>query len=118
MRAEDIAGVDYSTALRLFGVAVSIAPCLPSLEGEGKLIAIAILQGVAAELPASGERRIRSQSRNGTSITLADISSAFTSDDRDALRALCPSAGAAAASPVGCFPPAGMVEILWPEQSP
>ena len=115
---EDLPGVDRKVALRVISTARTFAPCLDSLDGVAKEAAEAILEGVAAELPAAGGRRVRSQSRNGTSISLDSYISAFSDDDRAALGALCgigPSL-AASASPVGCFPPAGVVESLWPER--
>lgn len=115
----DITGVDAKVARRLIAVARTIAPCIGTLVGEAKEDAVAILQGVVEELPKPGDRRVKSMSRNGTSVTLAEIRSAFTEDDRAALRGLCSrSAVAAAAAPVGSFPPSGIVGQLWPEGAP
>ena len=114
---EDIPGIDRPTALRLLAKARSIAPCLDNLEGTDRETAIAILQGVASELPKPGARRIRTQSRNGTSVGYDGFASAFSDDDKDSLRALCgASSASAAAAPVGSFPDSGLVKDLWPEK--
>lgn len=115
LRAFDLPNMDASDALVLIAEARSIAPCLDRLEGEDKLAAIAILTRASAELPEAGSRRVRSQSRNGTSVTLDGFTSAFSPADRAALRALCGSATAMAGAPVGEFPAAGLVEQNWPE---
>ncbi len=114
----DLDGIPERTARRLLAVARSIAPCLHQLDGDDRDTAIAILLGIAAELPAPGTSRVRSQSRNGTSTSFADVKSAFAPDDRTALRTLCGTAGslAASGSPVGNFPPAGIVTSMWPER--
>ena len=80
---------------------------------------VAILLGVAAEVPAAGSRRVRSQSRNGTSVTMADYQGAFTLEDRSTLRALCGAASAAAVgAPVGSFPPSTITKCIWPPERP
>lgn len=93
-----------------------IAPCIDSFEddSEAKLNAIAILKGVVAELPDAGERRVRSLSRNGTSMTFAAIDAAFDGDARDSLRSLCGLAGGAGL-PMGSFPVERAFERVWPE---
>lgn len=116
---DDITGVDRKVAIRLIAVARSIAPCLDSLEGEAWVAAVAIIEGVAAELPTSGSRRVRSQSRNGTSVSWDASASAFSQDDRDALRALCGAASSASASaPVGSFPESTITRNIWPPEGP
>ena len=112
--AEDLTGVDRSVALRVLAEARTIAPCLDSLEGEDQQTAVAILTGVAAEVPTPGSRRVRSRSRNGTSVTLDPYRSAFTGGDIVSLRALCGDTTAAGA-PVGSFPAGGTVGRVWPE---
>ena len=113
----DLTGVEENVARRVIASARSIAPCLDSLEGEPRRDAIAILLGVAAEVPAAGSRRVRSQSRNGTSVTMADYQGAFTLEDRSALRALCGAASAAAVgAPVGSFPPSTITKCIWPPE--
>ncbi len=116
MQASDITGVDPTVALRLLAVARSIAPCLDSLTGDNAKTAVAIIQGVAAELPAPGSRRVRSQSRNGTSIGFDAFVSAWTAEEKAALRALCGHSVASSGAPVGVFPAPGVVESLWPER--
>ena len=116
MQASDITGVDPTVALRLLAVARSIAPCLDSLTGDDAMTAVAIIQGVAAELPAPGSRRVRSQSRNGTSIGFDAFVSAWTPEEKAALRSLCGHSVASSGAPVGVFPAPGVVESLWPER--
>jgi hypothetical protein len=111
----DLSG-DPDTARRLIAAARSIAPCLDSLTGEPRLDAIAILKGVLAEVPAAGTGRMRSQSRNGTSVTWADFTSAFTADDRSSLRALCSTSAASAGTPVGHFPVSTVACRIWPPE--
>lgn len=95
-------------------MARSIVPCLDSLEGERRGDAIAIIRGVAAELPAPGSRRTKSMSRNGTAVTFTDVGSAFTADDRSALRALC-GTSTVPGLPVGSFPKGRPFGRVWPE---
>lgn len=111
---DDLPGVDESVARRLIATARSIAPCLDTLVNEARLNAIAVLLGVAADLPAPGTGRMRSQSRNGTSVTWADYTSAFSADDRAALRALC--GASAVGAPVGSFPASTMTRRIWPPE--
>lgn len=115
----DLPGVDENVARRVIATARSIAPCLDSLDGEKKKDAIAVLLGVVAEVPTAGSRRVRSQSRNGTSVTLLDYTGAFTTEDRAALRALCGAAEAVTAGgPVGSFPPSTITDRIWPPERP
>ena len=110
----DLPSLDPDVARRLIATARSIAPCLDALVDEAKESALAILVGVAAELPATGTSRMRSQSRNGTSVTWGDYSSAFSADARAALRALC--GASAAGAPVGSFPVSTMTRRIWPAE--
>ena len=113
----DLPGMDDDAARRLIAAARSIAPCIDTLEGDPRTTAVAILKGVAAEIPVPGTGRVRSQSRNGTSITWADYGSAFGKDDRAALRSLCSVAGTAAAgAPVGSFPRSTITHRIWPPE--
>ena len=115
IQTEDLTGVTEDVARALLLRARSIAPCLDSLSGELRKDAIAVLRNVAAELPAPGERRTKSLSRNGTSLQLDSAGSAFSADDIAALRALCPAASTAG-HPRGSFPePVGLNKI-WPER--
>jgi hypothetical protein len=111
----DLPGLDEAVARRLIATARSIAPCLDTLVDEPREDAIAILLGVAAELPAPGTGRMKSQSRNGTSVAWSDFSTAFTADYRSALRALCSAIGATGA-PVGSFPESAMACDIWPAE--
>ncbi|MFE9232049.1 hypothetical protein [Cellulosimicrobium funkei] len=113
---QDLPGLDESVARRLLSVARTIAPCLDSLTGDDYDNAIAILEGVAAELPAPGTGRMRSQSRNGTAVTWGDYTSAFGPDDRAALRSLCGTSAAAVGAPVGSFPPSTIACGIWPTE--
>lgn len=108
-------GVEEDLGRRILVRARIIAPCIQSFpdDSEEKKDAIAILKGVIAELPEQGGRRARSMSRNGTSITYADIDSAFTSDDRTALASLCAAPSAAVSQ--GSFPRQSRTAGLWPE---
>ena len=112
----DLPGMEDAAARRLIAAARSIAPCIDTLEGDLRATAVAILQGVAAEVPAPGTGRVRSQSRNGTSVTWADYGSAFGKDDRDALRALCAAASGPIGAPVGSFPPSTIACRIWPPE--
>ena len=116
MQPSDLTGVDEVVARRLLAVARAIAPGLDQLDYDDKETAVAILQGVAAELPAPGSRRVRSQSRNGTSIGFDAFVSAWTAEEKAALRALCGHSVASSGAPVGVFPAPGVVESLWPER--
>ncbi|TDX78719.1 hypothetical protein EDF35_1933 [Rathayibacter sp. PhB151] len=111
---EDLAPVPTDTALRILAYANTIAP-LDSIPeaGDKKATAVAILRAAAAEIPKAGSRRTRSMSRNGTSMTFDAISSAFSSEDRTALRALA-GVEAAAGLPAGSFPISQLGRI-WPE---
>lgn len=112
----DLPDLDETLARRLIAAARSIAPCLDTLEGEPRRDAVAILMGVAAEVPSAGTSRMRSQSRNGTSATWGDFSSAFSADDRSSLRALCSTAAASAGGPVGSFPVSTAACRIWPAE--
>ena len=107
---------DEDLGRRVLARARVIAPCLATLDPESEegLTAIALLKGIVAELPTPGERRVRSLSRNGTSVTLEAIASAFDSDTTASLRALC-GVVSAPALPVGSFPTERAFESVWPE---
>lgn len=113
---QQLGNIDDDLKRRIMVTARRIAPCLDSLpEGsEEQLDAIAILKGVIAELPDAGTRRARSLSRNGTSITYADVESAFTNEARADLRSLC-AASATPGLPEGRFPEEVELARLWPE---
>lgn len=116
IQPSDLAGTaDEDRARKVLILARSIAPCVLDFadESEEKKNAVAILKGVLAELPAPGERRMRGLSRNGTSVTLDEVRSAFSEDDRVALRALC-DATAVAGIPQGSFPEERLFERIWP----
>jgi len=109
-------GSDEDLARRVLVRARNIAPCIDSFadDSEEQKDAIAILKGVIAEIPAAGSRRVRSKSRNGTSISYNDIGGAFTSDDVTALQSLCSTVGGPA-DPVGSFPTSRPFATVWPE---
>ncbi len=109
-------GGDESVARRVLVTARIIAPCIDSFaeESEEQKNALAILRGVIAELPGQGSRRTRSMSRNGTSMSFADVKAAFTEEDKAALRSLCPGQKPAGL-PQGSFPAAGDLAGGWPE---
>jgi hypothetical protein len=108
---------DENLARRILVRARSIAPGLNDIpdDDDRRLDAIAILKGVVAEVPAPGARRVRSRSRNGTSISYNDPGGAFSPDDISNLRSLCvaPTTG----GPVGSFPEARPLGRQWPEGS-
>lgn len=112
--ADEFSGSDENGRRRLIAIARSIAPGIDALTGKAKQEAIAILASAAAELPAAGSRRTKAMSRNGSSVTYADAGSAFTDEDRDALRALC-ATGVVDAGPRGSFPTDRPLSRLWPE---
>ncbi|PPF18271.1 hypothetical protein C5B92_07080 [Rathayibacter sp. AY1A4] len=106
---------DEDLGRRVLAYARTIAPCLGTLDGEteqGK-DAIALLKSIAKSVPDPEMSRVRSMNRNGTSMSF-DVASAFSSDDRAALRYLC-SGSAAAVGPIGSFPKGGHVAKVWPE---
>lgn len=107
---------DEDLGRRVLARARIIAPCLATLDPESDEgnTAIALLKGVVAELPTSGERRVRSVSRNGTSVSLEAISTAFDSDTTAALRGLC-GVVSAPGLPMGSFPTERAFERVWPE---
>lgn len=111
-------GGDEDTARRVLVLARDIAPCIDSFsdDSEEKKDAIAVLKGVLGELPATGSRRTLAMSRNGSSITLAQIKSAFDDDARSSLRSLCSASGdVAPGAPLGSFPTDRPFARVWPE---
>ena len=112
---QDLGVADEDLARRILVRARIIAPCLDTFpdDSEARKDAIAILKGVIAELPEPGSRRARSLSRNGTSITYADIDTAFDSDATASLRSLC--GATLGALPLGSFPQRIPTGGLWPE---
>lgn len=82
---------------------------------DQKADAVAVLRLVAKRAAEAGSGAIASQSRNGTSITRREISSAFRSEDLSALRVIFDIPQPLPAGPVGSFPPAGTLTRLWPE---
>ncbi|MDJ1113233.1 hypothetical protein [Microbacterium dauci] len=108
---------DEELGRRVLSRARLIAPCLDSLDPDTEpgRDAIAILRGVVAELPATGQSRMRSLSRNGTAITLAAIASAFEGDAEASLRAICGAVTNGGAQPRGSFPATSPIAGLWPE---
>ena len=115
---EDIRCSDRGLAARILAHARVIAPCLTSLEDGDADLAVGILNAVAAEAQARGNRFIASQGVGSARVSYGAASSWFTQDDRDALRALCPAAArSAGGQPVGAFPaPARAFERVWPEE--
>lgn len=109
---------DPVTGLVVLAYAVTVAPTLATnlAEGVQRQQAVAILTKVAADLPGAGMARVSQQSRNGTSVSFREVGSAFSPDDRDALRALYGDpVPASSAAPIGEFPAAGVVASMWPE---
>lgn len=113
---EDIGG-EENLARRILVRARGIAPCIDTFvkDSEPWKDAVAILKGVLDELPAPGQARMRSMSRNGTSISVEAIGSAFDVLDATAsLRSLC-GATLSSAHSVGSFPLERVFERVWPE---
>lgn len=110
-------GTDEDLARRVLVRARSIAPCIDSFadDSEQQKDVLAVLRAVIAEIPAPGSGRIRSKSRNGTSVSYADPGSWFSVDDVAALRSLCnaPVGGL----PVGDFPADRPISAIWPERA-
>ena len=111
----DIGG-DETIARRVLVLARDIAPCIDTFakDSEEWKNAVAILSIVASEAKVRGARSVRSQ-KVGTASVTYEVGSAFTDDDRDALRALCAAVKSTGSTPAGSFPkerPAGRV---WPE---
>ena len=106
---------DPDVGLVVLAYAATVAPNLDGLVDPARARAVAILRRVAAGLPEPGMARVLQQSRNGTSVSFRDIGSAFSSDDRAALRALAGGPASSPAAPVGSFPASGVVAALWPE---
>ena len=106
---------DPDVGLVVLAYAAAVAPALDTLSATARERAVAILRRVAAGLPEPGMARVSQQSRNGISVLFRDVGSAFSSDDRAALRALCGTAAAVPATPAGSFPASGMVAAMWPE---
>lgn len=113
---EDFPGVDEDAARRIIVAARSIAPCIDSFEDdtEEKKNALAILRGVAAEAPAPGFRRVRSESAGSVRVDYWDTRT-WNAQDRDDLRSLCTGPKPSGA-PRGSFPLERPISQLWPEK--
>lgn len=109
--------VDEDTARVILAEARSIASRIDDIPdgSEEHKQAIAILRAVAKELPAPGEARLKSMSRNGTAVQLDTVRESFTPGQRRALVALCAVLGERGRGPIGSFPPPGAFSRLWPE---
>lgn len=106
---------DENLARRILVRARSIAPGINNIpdDDDRRLDLIAILKGVVAEVPSPGAGRVRSRSRNGTSITYNDVGGAFSEDAIASLRSLV--AASPAGLPIGSFPEAHAFNREWPE---
>ena len=106
---------DENLARRILVRARSIAPGLDNIpEGsESHCDAIAILMNAVASVPPPGADRVRSRSRNGTTISYNDPRGAFSEDDIASLRSLVGSASVG--TPVGSFPSARPFRHEWAE---
>jgi len=111
----DIPSVTEDVARRIIVAARSIAPCIDSFpaDSEQRKDAIAILHGVAAEVPAPGSRRVRSQRLGAASVDYWNADT-WHAEDRSSLRSLC-STDAPSGMPRGSFPEARPIDRLWPE---
>ena len=118
LEASDLTGVDEGLALRLIGVALTIAPCLDNLVNDtrAKKTAIAILREIAKDSKVRGSRVIKSQRAGPASVEYVSTASLFSDDDRASLRNLC-APGATDAGPIGRFPPPSRAACqMWPEE--
>lgn len=109
----DLVGVDSNTALRVIAYALSIAPCLDTLEGRNRDSVIAILTGVGKEVVGRGSRLVKSQRIGPASVDYTAVGSCFSDDDRAVLRSVC--GGATPGGPIGQFPVSRVVTGVWPE---
>ena len=117
----DLDGLTQDVARRVIAIAVSIAPCLHSLEDQARTTAIAVLTTVGGTL--SFERpnphlKAKTLGPKREEYVTGIIESAFTMDDRAALQGLCRDASMAGhAGPVGSFPePSAALRRLFPER--
>lgn len=113
-------GGDVDLARRVIMYGRSLAPCLHHLQDEDKADAVAILKGALVSAAAIAKVRasaVKSRTAGDWSLSYfsdAELGSAFTLDDRAAMRALCPSANSGT-GPVGSFPePSPIIRNLWP----
>lgn len=109
-------GTDEDLAREVLIVGRDIAPCISSFDddSEQQKDALAILKRVYKDLAARGSRMVKSQSSGSSSVTYADVQSAFDGQPQRALRALC-SSGQAGGHSVGSFPLERPVSRIWPE---
>lgn len=112
---DDIPDVTEDVARRIIVAARFIAPCIDSFpdDSEQRKDAIAILRGVAQEVPAPGSRRVRSQRIGSAAVDYWDATT-WLPEDRESLRSLC-SAARTAGQPIGSFPESLPLRHLWPE---
>jgi len=119
IKPADLTGVNDDLARTLIVMARTIAPCLDSLEdGEGeddpkpRSEAISILKVIGK----SRRRGIKYQQTGPARVEYTVDASAFTAEDRAALRSLC-AVSTTAGLPVGSFPkPSRAVSRLFPEE--
>lgn len=116
MITHDKIGTDEDLAREVLIVGRDIAPCISSFvdDSEEQKDALAILRRVYKDLAGRGSRFVKSQSSGSSSVTYADIESAFDGQPRRALRALCAGTAAGGLS-VGSFPLERPVSRIWPE---
>ncbi|MDF2554133.1 MAG: MPMin1 gp44 [Microbacterium sp.] len=111
-------GTDTDLARRILIRAREIQPAIVTFDTgtEERADALAILKGVYARASAIGAGAVSSQSRNGTSISLRDIRSAFYPDDISGLRSLTDAGpDSPTGLPRGSFPTDRPISRLWPE---
>lgn len=108
-------GVGEDVARRILVAARSIAPCIDSFadDSEEKKNALAVLRGVAEEVPAKGSRRARAQRIGPASVDYWDANT-WHAEDRALLRSLC-SAATPLGLPRGSFPKERPISRLWTE---
>jgi hypothetical protein len=119
IQPSDLEPVSADLARRIIAIARSIAPCIDTLEdGEGdepmpRSEAIAILKAVAGDGRKPG---IKMQQVGPSRVEYIVSGSAFSADDRAALRALC-AAATIQGLPEGSFPlPSRALTRMFPEE--
>lgn len=111
----DLPGVDSTLALRIIGQARATAPCIMTMpDGNDRTTVIAILQGVATVAAQRGSLLIKAQRVGPAAVDYRDVSSYFSEDDRNTLRALC-ATPSTSRDPIGSFPQPGITSRMWPE---
>ncbi|QUY60893.1 hypothetical protein [Gulosibacter molinativorax] len=108
-------GEDDDLAREILVIGRVIAPCISSLEGEGRADALAILKRVYKDTRTRGQRFVKSQSIGPARVDYTDVQSMFDGAPTMALRALCGGSSVGGLSK-GSFPKDRPVGKIWPEE--